>query len=52
VSTDRGSITLPLEITDMPTGVVWLPLNSPGSSVHATLGVAPGAVVSISGAAS
>ncbi|MFL0290054.1 NADH-quinone oxidoreductase subunit G [Mycobacterium sp. SMC-18] len=51
VSTDRGSITLPLEITDMPTGVVWLPLNSPGSPVHATLGVAPGAVVSISGAA-
>jgi NADH-quinone oxidoreductase subunit G len=50
VSTDRGSITLPLEITDMPTGVVWLPLNSPGSAVHATLGVAPGAVVSISGA--
>ena len=52
VSTERGSITLPLEITDMPTGVVWLPLNSPGSTVHATLGVAPGAVVSISGAAS
>jgi len=52
VSTDRGSITLPLEITDMPAGVVWLPLNSPGSTVHATLGVAPGAVVSISGAGS
>lgn len=51
VSTDRGSLTLPLVITDMPTGVVWLPLNSPGSTVHATLGVAPGAVVSISGAA-
>ena len=51
VSTDHGSITLPLELTDMPTGVVWLPLNSPGSTVHATLGVAPGAVVSISGAA-
>ncbi|MGX9673526.1 NADH-quinone oxidoreductase subunit G [Mycobacterium sp. HM-7] len=52
VSTDLGSITLPLEITDMPAGVVWLPLNSPGSTVHATLGVAPGAVVSISGAGS
>ncbi|MUL46440.1 NADH-quinone oxidoreductase subunit G [Mycobacterium sp. CBMA293] len=47
VSTERGSITLPLEITDMPGGVVWLPLNSPGSTVHPTLGVAPGAVVSI-----
>lgn len=50
VSTEHGSITLPLEITEMPTGVVWLPLNSPGSTVHAMLRVAPGAVVSISAA--
>ena len=33
VSTDRGAITLPLVITDMPDGTVWLPLNSPGSAV-------------------
>ncbi len=47
VSTDRGAITLPLELTDMDDGVVWLPLNSPGSAVHQTLGVTAGAVVSI-----
>ncbi|MBV8295179.1 MAG: NADH-quinone oxidoreductase subunit G, partial [Mycobacterium sp.] len=47
VSTDRGEITLPLTITEMPDHVVWLPLNSPGSTVHRTLGVTPGAVVRI-----
>ena len=39
VSTDRGAITLPLAITEMPDHVVWLPLNSPGSAVHRSLGV-------------
>ena len=47
VSTSRGSITLPLAITDMPDRVVWLPLNSPGSAVHRKLGVTLGSVVSI-----
>jgi NADH-quinone oxidoreductase subunit G len=47
VSTENGAITLPLAITDMPDGVVWLPMNSPGSAVHARLGVTAGAVVSI-----
>lgn len=47
VSTDRGAITLPLEVTDMDDRVVWLPLNSPGSHVHEALGVSTGAVVSI-----
>ena len=47
VSTDRGGITLPVEMTDMDDRVVWLPLNSAGSSVHQTLGVGVGAVVSI-----
>lgn len=47
VSTDRGAITLPLEVADMDDRVVWLPLNSPGSHVHQTLGVSTGAVVSI-----
>jgi len=47
VSTPRGGIALPLEVTDMPDRVVWLPLNSPGSAVAATLGVPIGAVVSI-----
>ncbi|UQX11693.1 NADH-quinone oxidoreductase subunit G [Candidatus Mycobacterium methanotrophicum] len=47
VSTDRGAITLPLTITEMADNVVWLPLNSPGSAVHRTLGVTAGAVVQI-----
>ncbi len=47
VSTDRGSITLPLAITEMAPGVVWVPLNSSGSAVHAELAVSAGAVVRI-----
>jgi NADH-quinone oxidoreductase subunit G len=47
VSTKAGSITLPLVVTDLPDGVVWLPTNSPGSHVYAELGVASGAVVKI-----
>ena len=47
VSTGRGEIALPLAITEMPDGVVWLPLNSPGSAVHEQLGVTTGAVVCI-----
>ncbi|GEM29242.1 NADH-quinone oxidoreductase [Nocardia neocaledoniensis NBRC 108232] len=45
VSTDRGEITVPLMITDLPDRVVWLPLYSTGCTVAATLGVTPGAVV-------
>ena len=47
VSTSRGSITLPLNVTDMPDRVVWLPLNSPGSAVHRQLGATIGSVVQI-----
>ncbi|HZC92122.1 MAG TPA: molybdopterin dinucleotide binding domain-containing protein, partial [Mycobacterium sp.] len=47
VSTARGTINLPLAITEMPDQVAWLPLNSPGSAVHRQLGVTPGAVVKI-----
>jgi NADH-quinone oxidoreductase subunit G len=48
VETDRGAITLPAAITDMPDGVVWLPTNSPGSTVRRSLGVTSGAVVRLS----
>ncbi|WP_114907059.1 NADH-quinone oxidoreductase subunit G [Ornithinimicrobium murale] len=51
VSTDRGTITLPIEITVMPDHVVWLPTNSPGSAVRATLGAESGAVVRLAAAA-
>jgi NADH-quinone oxidoreductase subunit G len=47
VSTERGAITLPLAVTDMPDRVAWLPLNSAGSAVHRQLGVTVGAVVTI-----
>jgi NADH-quinone oxidoreductase subunit G len=49
VSSDAGFISLPLEITKMPTRVVWLPENSEGSQVRRTLGVTSGAVVRIGG---
>jgi NADH-quinone oxidoreductase subunit G len=47
VSTDRGEITLPLAVTPMPDGVVWLPSNSHGSAVRAVLGAGNGDLVSI-----
>jgi NADH-quinone oxidoreductase subunit G len=47
VATDRGTITLPLMITDLPDRVVWLPLNSPGSSVFEQLATQPGGVVQL-----
>jgi NADH-quinone oxidoreductase subunit G len=48
VGTDRGAITLPAAITDMPDGIVWLPTNSPGSTVRRALGATSGAVVRLS----
>ena len=47
VSTPTGAISLPLEITDMPARVVWLPLNSPGCTVATTLGASVGELVTI-----
>jgi len=49
VGSAHGEVTLPLEITDMPDRVVWLPLNSHGSRVAATLRVSVGAVVDVRG---
>ncbi|GIE98226.1 NADH-quinone oxidoreductase subunit G [Paractinoplanes rishiriensis] len=51
VSTDQGGITLPAAITDLPPQVVWLPTNSPGSTVRRSLGVTSGAVVRLSAGA-
>ena len=51
VRTQAGSVTLPARITPMPDGVVWLPGNSPGSTVRPTLRVGTGALVEISGGA-
>ncbi|GLW76602.1 NADH dehydrogenase subunit G [Actinokineospora globicatena] len=49
VATDRGAVTVPVQIADLPDGVVWLPGNSAGSTVRRTLGVGHGAVVTVSG---
>ncbi|MEO3747015.1 NADH-quinone oxidoreductase subunit G [Plantactinospora sp. B5E13] len=51
VGTDRGALTLPVAITDMPDGVVWLPTNSPGATVRRSLGVTSGAVVRLTAGA-
>src|SRR5690606_30109987 len=50
VSTDRGAISLPLAVTEMPDRVVWVPQNSPGSAVNATLAAGAGDVVSLAAA--
>jgi len=48
VSTARGSVTVPLAVTDdMVDGVVWLPTNSAGCAVRVTLGVEAGARVDV-----
>jgi NADH-quinone oxidoreductase subunit G len=51
VTSDAGSIALPLEISDMPDRVVWVPENSLGSQIHRSLGVMSGALVRIGGVA-
>ncbi|MGA6204233.1 NADH-quinone oxidoreductase subunit G [Nocardia testacea] len=47
VTTPRGAVTLPLTVTEMPDRVVWLPMNSPGCSIHTDLGARPGDVVTL-----
>lgn len=48
VGTRTGALTLPAEVTEMPDPVVWVPTNSPGSSVRRALGVDSGAAVTVS----
>jgi NADH-quinone oxidoreductase subunit G len=47
VATGRGAITVPVEITDMPDRVVWLPANSAGSAVRRQLAAGHGSLVSL-----
>jgi NADH-quinone oxidoreductase subunit G len=47
VATSRGVITVPVEITEMPDHVVWLPANSAGSQVRRVLGAGHGSEVSL-----
>ncbi len=47
VATGHGSITVPVEIADMPDRVVWLPANSAGCAVRRELGAGYGSEVSV-----
>jgi len=47
VRTERGAITLPVVLTDLPDGVVWLPGNSDGSRVRTVLGAGHGDLVGV-----
>jgi NADH-quinone oxidoreductase subunit G len=43
-----GAITFPVQLTEMPDRVVWLPMRSAGSEVRAGLGSGPGSLVTLS----
>ncbi|MBA8792785.1 NADH-quinone oxidoreductase subunit G [Friedmanniella endophytica] len=48
VSSDRGSLAFPLEVTEgMVDGVVWVPVNAPGLSVPENLAAGAGDVVHV-----
>jgi NADH-quinone oxidoreductase subunit G len=48
VGTRQGSVRAPVAVTDdMVDHVVWLPTNSSGSTVRATLCAPPGTVVTV-----
>ncbi|WP_306321110.1 MULTISPECIES: NADH-quinone oxidoreductase subunit G [unclassified Streptomyces] len=42
-----GSVEFPLQVTEMPDRVVWLPLNSAGGGVASDTGAVPGDLVKI-----
>jgi NADH-quinone oxidoreductase subunit G len=47
VATQRGAITVPVEVTAMPDRVVWLPTNSAGCAVRGQLGAGHGTLVTL-----
>ena len=51
VSSERGSLTLPLVVAEMPDRVVWVPMRTPDAAVRRDLAVLPGSVVRITAAA-
>ncbi|KIE27423.1 NADH-quinone oxidoreductase subunit G [Streptomyces sp. MUSC 125] len=51
VTGPAGTVGLPLQITEMPDRVVWLPLNSVGAGVASDTGAHPGSLVRIGPAA-
>ncbi len=50
ISTDRGSVELPLRLAEVAAGTVWVPMHSEGSDVL-SLGAAHGSRVRVSGGA-
>ncbi|HEX9030367.1 MAG TPA: NADH-quinone oxidoreductase subunit G [Streptosporangiaceae bacterium] len=47
IATERGTITVPVEVTQMPDRVVWLPSNSAGCAVRRQLGAGHGTLVTV-----
>jgi NADH-quinone oxidoreductase subunit G len=47
VSAPAGSVTVPVQVTPMADGVVWLPTNSPGCAVRAELRAGHGSRVTL-----
>ncbi len=47
VSTQRGSVTLPVAAADLPAGVVWIPGNSGPATVRSSLGAGHGTEVTV-----
>ncbi len=47
VATEHGSVTVEVEITEMPNRVVWLPTNSAGCAVRGALAAGHGSVVTL-----
>jgi NADH-quinone oxidoreductase subunit G len=48
VSTDRGSLTLPLVVADLPDDTVWVPTRTQGAAVRTDLAAAHGSLVRLS----
>ncbi|NDZ73309.1 NADH-quinone oxidoreductase subunit G, partial [Streptomyces sp. SID10362] len=47
VTGPAGAVAFPLQVTEMPDRVVWLPLNSAGTGVASDAGALPGTLVRI-----
>ena len=50
VSTDRGSVSVPVVVGQLPEGVVWLPTNSAGCAVRSQLAAGTGSIVRLTAA--
>ena len=51
ITGDRGAVTLPVSVADLPNDVVWAPASSGGISIPRDLGALAGSVVRLVGGA-